>query len=202
MQVISRLTGAVPGFIRGVVSLRALTLAAAVVGAGMLATDAQAGRRDQAGSAQVRQANKAVKRIQAIQKSVVRTIERTPAATIRQLEVLGARGATPQALEAIALRGMQKVALAHRRGQDQLQRYTNGIPQFRSLFVSGDGEQFNRGIEDLDQGVVAQLRLRSVSDELIMQVVQSQQEAVAAIQDAALIAQAEIEAAIADALAP
>ncbi len=172
-----------------------------VVGAGF-ATIAEAGPRvDRAGQREVRQIQSVLKRVQRIEQVSVRQIERAPAATVRLLNLLVSRGASPAQLEAIALRGSHKVAIERRRMEDQIIKLTEGILRTTEIAMfDEDGVRIIMGIDNITEDIVGFLRIQQVSEDLILQVISARISAMNTAQDAALIAEAEIQAALAAAI--
>lgn len=178
-------------------------IAAAVLLTACLTGIADAARTDQAGQQQARQVQTVVKRVQRLEQVAIRSIERVPDATIRLLDALVARGASGPQLEAIALRGTHKVSVQRRVLEDQVRRYTDGIlPTSDLVFLDDDGVLIDPGLNDLNEATITFLRRNRISIELIMEVVEARQSALNSIQDAALIAQARIDAALNAALNP
>lgn len=187
-------------FLRRIFSFRMVLVAAVLVGMSLTAP-VEAARKDRAGAAQVRQTKVALKRLVKLEKTATRSIERTPAATVRLLAAMASRGAPDETLIQVAQRGTQKIALLKQRLTGNVLAYTDGLYQTNAIFVDDDGVGLIRGVEDLSQGALEYLRDSLVSEDLVVQVIIARQNALAAIEDAALLAQAQILSALEDAMA-
>ena len=177
---------------------RIAVFAVALIGLSFMASSAEAGRKDRAGWRETRQAKLVVKRVERLEQISVRAVERAPDATIRLLDLLVTRGASPSQLEAIALRGSHKVATECRRFEDQIRKYTDGLIQRSTNVVLDDDGVIilPDEIDDVTEGTIQFLRNDLVSEDLIMEVITTRQSALNAIQDAALVSEARIQAAL------
>jgi hypothetical protein len=171
--------------------------AVALIGLCTVTSSAEAGRRDRAGHQEIRQAQLVLKRVQRLEQTSLRAIDRAPDATVRLLDLLVTRSATPSELHAIALRGSHKVSIQRRLFEDQVRRYTDGIIQASVTVVEDeDGNVIPPDIDAAIEGTIQILRDDLVSEDLIMQIIEARQSALNAIQDAALAAEAEINSAL------
>lgn len=163
---------------------------------------AEAARQDRAGIREQRQIQLVVKRVERLEQVSMRSIDRAPDATIRLLNLLVTRGAPAEDLEGIALRGSHKVAIERRKFEDQVRKYTDGlILAAATTYEDEDGMVIPPEFEQLTEGTLRDLRDRMVSEDLIAQVIDARQSAISAMQDAALVAEARIQAALDAALA-
>lgn len=180
---------------------RLAIVAVALVGLSFTSS-AEAGRRDRSGYREVRQVQLVISRVQRLELVSARAIDQAPDATVRLLNLLVTRGAGDSDLEGIALRGSHKVAVQRRKFEDQVRKYTDGVIQSAvTTVVDEDGNTVLPEIDQIVEGTVTFLRNDRVSEDLIIQVMQARQSALNAIQDAALVAEARINAALEDALA-